>query len=111
MHRYHTDDIDLLVTPDHRMLVQRAEEFRRSHGAWHFVAAKDLDPTAWYVVPCACMRAGEALWQDRLSLVPPEQRAIEPYDGLVYCVTVPSGAIYVRRQGLTAISGNCPATT
>lgn len=30
-----------------------------------------------------------------------------PYQGKVYCVTVPSGMIVVRRNGKTVISGNC----
>lgn len=30
------------------------------------------------------------------------------YDGYVYCVTVPSGNIVVRRNGKVAITGNCP---
>ena len=30
-----------------------------------------------------------------------------PYDGKVYCVTVPSGNILVRRNGKVAIAGNC----
>jgi len=107
MYRYRTDDIDLLVTPDHRLLVQRAEEFRRSAGSWQFIAAKDLDPDSWYVMPCTCLRPGEVLWHDRLSLVAPEHRSVEHYDGPVYCVTVPTGAIFVRRNGLTTISGNC----
>ncbi|RLJ70397.1 GTP cyclohydrolase I [Hydrogenivirga caldilitoris] len=31
----------------------------------------------------------------------------EPYEGYIYSVTVPSGFILVRREGRTAISGNC----
>lgn len=31
-----------------------------------------------------------------------------PYDGTVYCVTVPTGFIVVRRNGKTSICGNCP---
>lgn len=29
-------------------------------------------------------------------------------DGMVYCATVPSGAIVTRREGLVLITGNCP---
>ena len=32
----------------------------------------------------------------------------EPYDGMVYCVSVPSGFIVVRRGGDVCITGNCP---
>ncbi len=107
MHRFLSDEIDLLVTPDHRMLVQRADEFRRGPGAWHFMAASELDRDATYVLPCRCARPGEARWHDRLALVNPDQHQVEQYDGTVYCVTVPTGAIYVRRNGQTAVSGNC----
>ena len=30
-----------------------------------------------------------------------------PYDGMVYCVSVPSSAVVVRRNGRVSISGNC----
>lgn len=30
-----------------------------------------------------------------------------PYDGLVYCVTVPNGLVVTRRNGKTLVSGNC----
>lgn len=33
------------------------------------------------------------------------------YDGNVYCVQVPSGAIMVRQRGIISISGNCDAIT
>ena len=29
------------------------------------------------------------------------------YDGMVYCVTMPSGRLFVRRNGVIALSGNC----
>lgn len=32
----------------------------------------------------------------------------KPYDGMVYCVTVPTGAIVVRRNGCVLVCGNCP---
>ena len=31
-----------------------------------------------------------------------------PYEGMVYCVSVPSGYIMVRRGGQVSITGNCP---
>lgn len=35
----------------------------------------------------------------------------KPYQGTVYCVTVPSGAILTRQHGIVSISGNCDAMT
>lgn len=109
MHRFLSEDIDLLVTPDHRMLTQRADEFHRGPGAWQFIAAKDIPATGLYVMPRSCRRPGEALWHERecLTLISEEQRTIEQYDGEVYCVTVPTGAVFVRRNRLTAVAGNC----
>lgn len=36
-----------------------------------------------------------------------EQRIADDYDGMIYCVNVPKGALVIRRQGSAAISGNC----
>lgn len=36
------------------------------------------------------------------------ERVSRQYQGRVYCVSVPSGFIVVRRNGATAITGNCP---
>ena len=109
MHRFANEDLDLLVTPDHRMLAQRADEFHRGPGSWRFMAAKDIPSRGLFVMPRACRRAGDAHWHERecLTLVSEEQRSIEQYDGRVYCVTVPLGAVFVRRHGMTAVSGNC----
>lgn len=38
------------------------------------------------------------------TLYPPK---VEQYSGKVYCLTVPSGAFLVRRQGATWVTGNC----
>lgn len=35
-----------------------------------------------------------------------KQNAIESYDGMVHCVTVPNGLVVVRRAGKVAVSGN-----
>jgi len=45
------------------------------------------------------------------SLTTNIQKANEPYNGMVYCVTVPSGFIVVRRNGQVCITGNCPRKT
>jgi GTP cyclohydrolase I len=36
-----------------------------------------------------------------------ENRVIDDYKGIVYCVNVPSGALIVRRNGAVVVSGNC----
>ena len=40
----------------------------------------------------------------RVGALPIERR---PYDGMVYCVTVPNSTIVVRRHGRPMVSGNC----
>ncbi len=42
------------------------------------------------------------------SLTTNVQKETLPYRGIVYCVTVPSGYIMVRRHGQVCITGNCP---
>ena len=42
------------------------------------------------------------------SLTANARKTRRPYSGKVYCVTVPSGFIMVRRNGQVCITGNCP---
>lgn len=42
------------------------------------------------------------------SLTSNIRKETEPYKGMVYCVTVPSGYIVVRRGGNVCVTGNCP---
>jgi thymidylate synthase (FAD) len=49
--------------------------------------------------------------EPRVGATAPERRrevSIVDYDGMVYCVTVPSGVLYVRRNGVPAWCGNTP---
>ena len=41
-----------------------------------------------------------------VSMRTPRNRTLEQYDGLVWCLTVPTGAYFVRRNGKVAVSGN-----
>jgi GTP cyclohydrolase I len=47
---------------------------------------------------------GGPKWYGKIS---PPHRSEVPYDDTVYCVTVPTGAILVRRNGCPVVSGNC----
>jgi len=42
------------------------------------------------------------------SLTTNVKKVVVPYTGKVYCVSVPSGFIVVRRSGKVCITGNCP---
>jgi ribonucleotide reductase beta subunit family protein with ferritin-like domain len=44
--------------------------------------------------------------KDRVT-VPPLKKRIVPYEGMVGCITVESGAVITRLNGKTFISGNC----
>jgi len=41
------------------------------------------------------------------SRIAPHHTTRQPYDGMVYCVSVPSSAVVVRRKGRVSVSGNC----
>lgn len=41
------------------------------------------------------------------SKVQPEHRSTVPFDDEVFCVSVPTGAVLVRRNGKPIVSGNC----
>lgn len=49
-------------------------------------------------------KKGENKWYSRIR---PNNFSFQKYKGKIYCVAVPSGLILVRRNGRTAISGNC----
>ena len=43
----------------------------------------------------------------KTSTVSEKYKTLIPYNGFVYCVTVPSGAILVKQNGNITVSGNC----
>lgn len=49
-------------------------------------------------------KSGEDKWYSKLR---PRNFSFKKYKGDVFCVSVPKGLILVRRNGKTAISGNC----
>jgi len=49
-------------------------------------------------------KKGSNKWYSRLR---PENISTKKYNGKIYCVGVPSGLILVRRNGRTAVCGNC----
>lgn len=51
-------------------------------------------------------KGGEYKWYGKIYQ---HHKFMVPYDGMVYCVTVPSSAVVVRRNGRVAVSGNCVA--
>jgi hypothetical protein len=83
-----SDDIDFLVTPNHRMVISSDDN------NLVFKKAKDLDGSEWFY--------GEQLVPQRSPVI-----YITPYSGMVYCVTVPNGTLVVRRNKKPMVCGNC----
>lgn len=92
-------DIDLLVTPDHRLYIKTDTEYR-------IVTAIQL-----YIELTTRRNKAHMLTVKRGEIQETEitHRDIElvTYTGKVYDVTVPNGLIIVRRNKKTAITGNC----
>lgn len=61
MYRYHSDCVDLLVTPDHRMLVKSEWHFYRGGGPWRFVPARAIPSRGKCILPQACLWSGTAV--------------------------------------------------
>lgn len=51
------------------------------------------------------------LWRTaRRSRIEASDIVVKPYEGMVYCLTVPNGTLYVRRRGAPMWAGNCMLT-
>ena len=98
--RFSARDFDLLVTPDHRMIsygtamkleIDHAEDWLKPRARGTFAVMNgfaDSDNHNWGFIEV-----------DKVTEV--------PYSGKVYCVSVPTGAVIVRRLGKPVICGNC----
>ncbi len=97
MIHFKNDETDLLVTPNHNMLVSQhgsdAMEYRFvKAGEWD--PETDLIPTGGMGDNLRCIRmAGESIRETA-------------YTGKVYCVEVPNHTLYVRRNGKATWCGN-----
>lgn len=61
-------------------------------------------PNAYRITSRSSKRDGEQKWYGQVS---PKHKRSVPYDNEVFCVSVPTGAIVVRRNGKPAVCGNC----
>ena len=100
---YHmlADGVDLLVTPDHRCLVTYRKDDEWGH--YSIVKAKHLYDAK---VPFYMATSKEWDWDAEARLVKPENIVKVPFDGVVHGVTVPSGIVVVRRNGVISLTGN-----
>lgn len=62
--------------------------------------SKALSPWGRKAAYCVTLNKKPGTWVDTLN------KTIEPYEGEIFCVTVPSGAVVVRRSGRPCVSGN-----
>lgn len=99
-----TRSIDLLVTPDHRCLLKDVET-----GEYKVALAKDYPPDHIQ------LHAGNFVMGYKLdtsdsrnySLTTNHTKTLVPYNGYVYCVSVPSSYLVIRRKQCVSITGNC----
>jgi DNA polymerase I-like protein with 3'-5' exonuclease and polymerase domains/uracil-DNA glycosylase len=94
MWKLENEATDLLVSPDHKMV------YRTDSGELRTVEVQNL-PGVGYLP-----HGGDA-WSDLATL----KRSLVPYEGRIYCVSVPSGFILVRRNSKITVSGNTDRET
>ncbi|MEH1822118.1 MAG: tape measure protein [Nostoc sp.] len=93
MLRVNSKEIDLLVTPDHRMVVRAVNDTE-----FKIVKAKDLGNQPYFYLT--------DFDSDAEVLVNPSSLEWVEFDDEVFCVEVPFTTLYVRRSGKTCWSGN-----
>ena len=98
MYHFRGDTVDLLVTPEHRMVYLENGDPNKLRVA----LAKDYDPTNNPIILNKPLGlddgVGEVGIVDGVSVV--------EYSGTIHCVSVDSGMVCVRRLGKQAICGN-----
>lgn len=100
----HDEDgyIDQLMTPNHRILYNHFGD-SDSHTLKE-CAAKNFNPDpATSSITSIDFSEHGCIYND-YSIT---GKKYEPYVGYVYCVTVPTGAFVIRRNGAVSITGNC----
>jgi len=94
-------DIDLLITPDHRLLLETIEGRRCIRRAIELLedSKKDTKFTSWNLL----QNSEDDLWK-----IPVKTADIttEHYSGKIYDVTVPNHTLYVRRDSEPVWCGN-----
>jgi hypothetical protein len=70
------------------------KENRRGSHACYYLSLKKRSPFVW------------TNWSDKTKQADRQEEAWVNYKGLVHCVTVPNGVLFVRRNGKAVFSGN-----
>jgi len=101
--------VDMVMTKEHNcILLYNRGKLEKTAGEWKDFAA-DLYPNSqsYYQPILDISFDGTIIGIDYVSTYSLETCNVS-YTGTVYCVTVPSGYIVVRRNGKIALTGNCP---
>ncbi len=104
MYRVESRGVDLLVTPNHRMYVcSTSTREGRKRDKFEIIKAEDLDTGSHCYVKSGNFNGGVPTTLDHLV---GRSHWISNWSGKVYCVEVPNGILYVRRNGKPVWCGN-----
>lgn len=107
---FRNDDVDICVTPDHRMAIARElNSCGISKYGLEICRASELLWQPAYIMTDVCIAGRDNNTEKLPSYVQlkPDDSYVIIYDGMVHCVTVNTGMIVVRRNGKQAVCGNC----
>lgn len=96
-----------LVTPNHRMI---AYDFMDDEGERPFieVLSKDMEYNDYILgVVTGTDTSNDHLISFNFTVTKVSHKEEVPYDGIVYCITVPSGYFVMRYEGAVSVTGNC----
>jgi GTP cyclohydrolase IA len=106
MLRWESDTVDLLITPDHRVIMQPESPVGSSGDpSWSVVSASEV-PLRFFLPQAISWSETQVVDVAPVMLEPRHRRRV-PFNDEVYCVSVPTGAVLVRRNGKPIVSGNC----
>jgi hypothetical protein len=103
---FQNGDLDILVTPNHRMWVERYNNNVKNFTNGFILADElafinDLSPV-WVLAGKESCENSRSLYKSKLSNSPKKSF----YRGYVYCVSVPNETVVTRRNGKVAVTGN-----
>lgn len=94
------------ATTTSRRLADQLVELAQKTGASASLCTKPAADVVLFGAPTTCCASHRVRW--RYSKAMSVTAARVQYTGPIYCVTVPNGIVYVRRNGMPAWSGNSP---
>lgn len=87
-----SDELEYLVTPDHRMYLSQPEGLRE------ILQADEVQGKLIFLYSLPQTENEKKQGWGHTTIVTPEHHYTEEYEGKVYCPTVPGGIVYVRRN-------------